>query len=134
MKQRPRIFRNAIVINPRRSTRRPDRLMLDYCPQTTLHQRNCYNESIMIFNKLPNNFEALPINQMCNKLEKWLLGKCLYSVKDFLEKWFYNTVIAHIKNSYFDNVILNLSFSTIGKHQLSTTTALLILTCLKSST
>lgn len=47
VKQRPDLFRRAIDLNPR-NTRKPHGLVLEYCTQIALFQRNCYNMGIKI--------------------------------------------------------------------------------------
>lgn len=40
---------------------------------------------IDIFNKLPDSFKVMKEHQFNKSIKSWLLDKCCYSLKDFME-------------------------------------------------
>lgn len=52
---------------------------------STLYKKNCYVMTIIVYNKIPNTLRELPNNLFTPKLKKWLVEKCYYSVKEFLD-------------------------------------------------
>lgn len=65
------------------NTRYPERLMICNM-RTTLYSKNCYSMAVKLFNRLSNDIKLLPINLFKNKLKKWLIINCFYSVDEYL--------------------------------------------------
>lgn len=49
-----------------------------------LSSKNAYCMCIAIYNKLPDMFKECGFNKFKNLIKQWLLQKCYYSIKDFL--------------------------------------------------
>lgn len=81
--QHSELFKRAKDLYPR-NTRDKDRLVLEFRPNTSLFQNNCYAMCIKIYNKIPNQFKCGPSKVITKKLRMWLTEKCFYSVREFL--------------------------------------------------
>lgn len=72
-----------------RSIRHANNLAVNFAPNTTRFLKNCFNMSIKIFNKIPNNLKTLPTNKFKHCLRNWLLEKMFYSIDEFLTENMY---------------------------------------------
>jgi hypothetical protein len=52
-----------------------------------VYKRNAFNMCIAIFNRLPEELKKLEGNLFKSKLNSWLLDKCFYSIRLFLETY-----------------------------------------------
>lgn len=66
------------------NTRFPNRLTFPKS-HTVLLQRNCYWMAIKIFNSIPKELQDMPFEIFKHKLRKWLISKCFYNIKEFLD-------------------------------------------------
>lgn len=84
VKTNPNLFVKASEIFPR-GTRDKNRIVLPYIPRTTLYSNNSYAMCRKIYNKVPLDIINLPNKLFKQKFKIWLIDKCFYSVKEFLE-------------------------------------------------
>lgn len=83
VRQNPQYFKKKSEVITRH-TRHRNQLYIPPC-RLGLVKRNVYYHAITIFNKLPDDFKDLPINIFKWKLRSWLIDKCFYDIKQFME-------------------------------------------------
>lgn len=85
VKSKPLLFQTRGEVMQRRA--RVDVMNRLYKPRCfkAIYSKNVFNMCINIYNALPEDIRVLQGNMFRNKLSNWLLDKCYYSVKNFLE-------------------------------------------------
>lgn len=80
-------YESATDRKDRLNTRRKDLKVDILYPRLNILKHSPRYQAVLLFNRLPLEFkQILSFNQFKNKLKKYLVGKCYYSVDEFLHE------------------------------------------------